>query len=535
VTAAAPTTEQEMPPDSMSSIPQRLLSDSLLEGVRSSPDKPAVVIGDEAHSYADLLDAARRFAGAVRERGLERGDRVAIYMDNSWSCVVSIFGTALAGGVFLVINPQTKSEKLAYILENSGARILCTEARLSRFFGPVLKSQAPELWTLCHGEIPENSPELTPFDETLENAAAFDEASGALSVDLAALIYTSGSTGDPKGVMMTHQSMVFTAESLVEYLRLSSKHRILNVLPLAFDYGLYQLLMSVRAGATLVLENSFAYPAKVLQQVLAAEATVFPGVPTIFASLISTHQKTPLSFPSVLRVTNTAAALPADFIPRLREIFPNALIFKMYGLTECKRVSYLEPEELEDHLTSVGKAIPGTEVYLLDDQGEAVAPGEIGILHVRGAHVMQGYWKKPRETAEMLREGSFPCERALCCQDLFRIDEEGYLYFVGRNDDIIKTRGEKVSPVEVENTLHGIDGILDAAVLGVPHETLGQSIRAFVSLEEGASLTERQVIKECMARLENFMVPKQVVFLSELPKTATGKIRKRGLVEPTEE
>ncbi len=517
--------------DSMSPIPQRLLGDSLVQGARLTPDAPAVVIGNETHSYADLLDAAQRFAGAVRERGLERGDRVAIYMDNSWPCVVSIFGTALAGGVFLVVNPQTKSDKLAYILGDSGARILCTENRLSKFFGPVLNEKAMELGTLCHGQIPEGSSGLVSFDEALGDATPFDGPAGVLSVDLAALIYTSGSTGDPKGVMMTHQSMTFTAESLLEYLRLSSGHRILNVLPLAFDYGLYQLLMAIRAGATLILERSFAYPAKVLQQVQDTEATVFPGVPTIYAGLISTHQKTPLCFPSVLRVTNTAAALPADFIPRLQEIFPNALIFKMYGLTECKRVAYLEPEELEDHLTSVGKAIPGTEVYLLDENGGPVPTGEIGILHVRGAHVMQGYWNKPEETAKMVIEGNFPCERALCAQDLFRMDEDGYLYFVGRNDDIIKTRGEKVSPVEVENALHGINGILDAAVLGVHDDTLGQAIRAFVSLEEGADLTEKQVIKECMARLENFMVPQEVVFLDELPKTSSGKIRKKSLVE----
>jgi acyl-CoA synthetase (AMP-forming)/AMP-acid ligase II len=232
-------------------------------------------------------------------------------------------------------------------------------------------------------------------------------------------------------------------------------------------------------------------------------------------------------------VTNTAAALPADFLPNLKEVFPNALIFKMYGLTECKRVCYLEPELLESRPTSVGKAIPGTETYVLNAAGERAAPGEVGILHVRGPHVMMGYWKKPEQSAEMLVEGPFPGERALCTQDHFKTDEEGFLYFVGRSDDIIKTRGEKVSPIEVENALHGIPGIQEAAVIGIDDPVLGQAIRAYVALADGAELDEREIKKICLARLENFMVPQEVVFLDELPKTESGKIRKKGLEELT--
>ena len=305
---------------------------------------------------------------------------------------------------------------------------------------------------------------------------------------------------------------------------------MLCVLPLAFDYGLYQLLLTVRLGATLVLERSFTYPAQVFARMQAFGVTVFPGVPTIFAMLLSAHQREPLCFASVTRVTNTAAALADASATRLRDIFPNALIYKMYGLTECKRVSYLEPELAEARPGSVGKAIPGTEVYLLSADGQPTPMGETGILHVRGPHVMLGYWNHPDLTGQMLRPGKLPGERVLCTHDLFRMDAEGFLYFVGRSDDIIKTRGEKVSPIEVENAMHAITGIREVAVVGVPDVLLGQAIHAYVVLEPEASLSCGQIRAQCLMRLEAFMVPQQIVLCAELPRTATGKVSKKALL-----
>jgi acyl-CoA synthetase (AMP-forming)/AMP-acid ligase II len=360
------------------------------------------------------------------------------------------------------------------------------------------------------------------------------QAAGAIPLVLAALIYTSGSTGFPKGVMMTHQSMVFAAGSIAQYLRLGPDERILGLLPLAFDYGLYQLLMNVLRGGTLVLERSFAVPAQIVKRVQEEEATVFPGVPTVYATLLSMRRTMDFELPSVRRVTNTAAALPATFHGELARIFPNALVFAMYGLTECKRVSYLEPELLAGKPTSVGKAIPGTEAMVLREDLTPVQPGETGVLYVRGPHVMAGYWRKPEQTAEMLVEGPLPGERMLCAQDQFTIDEDGFLYFVGRSDDIIKTRGEKVSPIEVENAIFDIEGVREAAVVGVPDEVLGEAIKAFVVLDEGAALTAQEIVAACRTRLENFMVPAEVEFLDALPTTATGKVRRKCLRDPAE-
>lgn len=510
---------------------KRLLHDGLLaaERDRERASNTAVIVDGRAYTYAELADAARRLAAALRSRGLARGDRVAIYMDNTWPCVVSIYAALIAGGVFMVVNPQTKADKLAFILEDSGARFLLSDAHLAKEFLPALERLANPPLLVCSGASQASHGEA--FDAFLAAAAPADANAATIPLDLAALIYTSGSTGNPKGVMQTHQSMVFATGSLIEYLRLDASDRILCALPLAFDYGLYQLLMSVALGATLVLERSFTFPAQVFARMRETGVTVFPGVPTIFAMLLAAHGREPLCFPDVRRVTNTAAALPDDSALRLREIFPNALIYKMYGLTECKRVSYLAPELIETKPGSVGKAIPGTEVYLLSPDGHEVQPGETGVLHVRGPHVMAGYWNRPDLTAQMLKPGRLPGERVLCTQDFFRMDDEGFLYFVGRSDDIIKTRGEKVSPVEVENVIHSIPGVREAAVIGVPDAMLGQAIRAFVVLAPGAALTEQQIRAQCAARLENFMVPRDVVLCEDLPRTATGKVSRKMLVE----
>jgi amino acid adenylation domain-containing protein len=507
---------------------QRLLHDSLLVAAHDLGDKPAIVTKEARLSYAELLDQAARLAHVLQDQGFERGDRAAIFMDNTASCCVAIFGTLLAGGVFMTVNPQTKADKLAFILDDSEASILLTESSLARNWTPAIEANRTlkSILSVGAGDADER---VHDFQETVDGAEPAPADPGTIPVDLAALIYTSGSTGNPKGVMLTHANMVFAAGSISEYLRLSPDDRILSVLPLAFDYGLYQLLMAVRLGATLALERSFVFPAETLKRLDEEEITVFPGVPTVYATLLG--MKGERTFPNVTRLTNTAAGLPPDFHDRLLERFPNALIFRMYGLTECKRVSYLEPELVHEKPTSVGKAIPGTETFVLDAAGRPVEPGETGVLYVRGPHVMAGYWRQPELTAEMLKDGPVPGEKMLCTHDFFTVDEDGCLYFLGRSDDIIKTRAEKVSPLEVENALYAIGGIREAAVIGVDDDVLGQAIRAYVALEDGVELTEKEVIAGCRTRLESFMVPREVIFLAELPKTTTGKIRKKGLAE----
>lgn len=519
----------------------RLLHDSLTSSVQKHPDKTAVVTATERVTYAELHSRALRFAALLQSRGVRRGDRVAIFLENSVDTVVGIYGTLYAGAAFIVVNPQTKEDKLRYVLADSGAVAVLTEGRLSRLVVGIMTDEGSVLTTLktvvlADGAAPEITPAAgaDPQFAVLELAAASPEVvvpPGTIPLDLAALVYTSGSTGNPKGVMLSHQNMVFAQGSLVEYLRLDETDRILNVLPLAFDYGLYQALMTVHLGATLVLERTFAFPAAIVNRVVDEGVTVFPGVPTVFATLLGLHRNAPISMPSVRRFTNTAAHLPDEYVPGLLEMSPGALVYKMYGLTECKRVCYLEPELVLGKPSSVGKAIPGTETYILGEDGEPVEPGATGILYVRGPHVMMGYWNLPDATEHMLKPGKYPGERVLCTHDHFRYDADGFLYFMGRSDDIIKSRGEKVSPVEVENALASVPGVREAAVIGVPDDLLGQAVRAYVVLHEGVNYSETQFKREAMSRLEGFMVPRDVLFVDDLPKTATGKVRKKSLVE----
>ena len=509
----------------------RLLHDALLVSGHDVPGKIAVAAGDDRITYGDLLDRSLRFARALQDCGVERGDRVAVFLENGVAAVIAIYGALLAGGAFVVVNPQTKADKLAFLLRDCGAAAIVTDDRLGRMVGGIAEGVPSLRTTVVADEAGATMVSAVPLGRLLAEAEPSPRDRGTIPLDLAALVYTSGSTGHPKGVMLSHQNMTFAQGSLVEYLRLSADDRILTVLPLAFDYGLYQALMAIHLGATLVLETSFSFPARIVQRVQEERVTVFPGVPTVFATLLSMHRERPIALPSVRRFTNTAAHLPDEYVPGLLQMAPDALVFRMYGLTECKRVCYLEPELARAKPASVGKAIPGTEVLVLDDLGRPTPPGVTGTLHVRGPHVMMGYWNRPDETAHMLKPGPYPGERMLCTHDLFRVDGEGFLYFVGRSDDIIKSRGEKVSPVEVENVLAAMPGVREVAIVGVPDQLLGQAIRAFVVLDPGVAMTEREFRRHCMARLENHMVPSEVVFMDELPKTGSGKVRRKSLLE----
>ncbi len=515
-------------PNPSAQRPQRLLQDSLQRTAQNFPDKIAIISGVDRISYGQLWQRSIQMANVLKSHGVQRGDRVAIYLDNTWQCAVSVFGSLLADAAFVLINPQTKSDKLAYILSDSGARALVAESALLRFVQPALAQLESPPCLLVSGPVHAG---IQGESLKMAWASASDTPPRPtnIALDLASLIYTSGSTGDPKGVMHTHQSMRFALESLVEYLEISYQDRIICMLPLSFDYGLYQLLMAVHIGAALVLERSFAYPAQIFNLLESEKITVFPGVPTVYAMLLAADEKSPLRFPHVRKVTNTAASLPATFNQRLQKIFPNAALYRMYGLTECKRVCYLDPALIDQKPESVGKAIPGTETLLLNDKGQPVAPGEPGKLYVRGPHVMLGYWQQPDKTDHMLHPGPMLGEKMLCTQDYFTADEDGCLYFVGRSDNIIKSRGEKVSPTEVEAVLYGLPGVREAAVLGVPDAILGQAIQAIVSLTEGSDLDETKIRKLCAQRLENHMVPSHVLLMAELPKSANGKIDNKAL------
>jgi len=507
-----------------------LISDTLSATVDHFPFKEALICNGRRMTYSEIADATDRLSSFLVNSGLRKGDRVLIYMGNTVEAVLSIYGTLKASGVFVVINPQVKSHKLNYIIRDSGARFLVSDKVLLPVLNDALRDleEPPRMIISGDGKSKEEG-ELELKYHTFEEAVSTGVISrnpSPIDVDLAALIYTSGSTGSPKGVMLTHRNMVSASNSIIKYLRNTPDDIILSVLPLSFDYGLYQIIMAFHFGGTVVLEPSFVFPHLILSKISSEKATGFPIVPTICSILLRMKNLEDYDLSSLRYITNTAQQLPPTMITRLVDEFPDVDIYSMYGLTECKRVSYLPPELLRSKPGSVGKAMPNVEAFILGEDGEVITtPWTRGELMIRGSNVMQGYWNDVLMTGRVLKVGAYPDDRFLLTGDIFEMDDDGDLYFIGRKDDIIKTRGEKVSPKEVENVIYQMEGIKDVGVIGVDDELLGQAVKAFISSDD-IEITAEVVQAHCQRNMESFMVPKYFVILKELPKNQNGKIDK---------
>ncbi len=429
----------------------KLVQDFLEDSANRLPDKVALICEGQRLTYGEIDRMANRLANALLDHGIQRGDRVAIYLPNSIAIVVAIFAALKAGGVFVIINSTTKRDKLASILNNCRAKAVITGGRNQALLQAITSSL--QNLTICvltgavsvvggvesppsePGSSADQDPSSTSdhmkillFNE-IQQSYPFDRPKRVnIDLDLACLIYTSGSTGDPKGVMSDHSNVVFAATSIIEYLQNVEADIVIDVLPLSFDYGLYQLLMVFKFGGTLVLERSFAYPAAVLQRMQEERVTGFPGVPTIFSMLLQSDL-TLYDLSALRYISNTAAALPSSHIRRLQEKFSDVTLFSMYGLTETKRTLYLPPEYLDSKSDSVGIPIPGTEVWVEDEAGHRLPPGKVGELVVRGRHVMRGYWEDPLTSSVRFRPGPIPGERLCYTGDLFRMDEDGFPVF----------------------------------------------------------------------------------------------------------
>jgi acyl-CoA synthetase (AMP-forming)/AMP-acid ligase II len=472
-------------------------------------------------------------ARGLVDAGLQRGDRVAICLDNRVETVIAIFGVLKAGAAFMMVNPSTKAKKLVYVLRDSGARVLIVG-------GTALPSLRRALTSISSLErIVAVGPEsirtdgaqsIVPWDEIVGGASAEPLGPRGIDLDLAALLYTSGSTGDPKGVMLTHVNVQSAIRSIVQYLELTERDVTLDVLPLSFGYGLTQLFPIVAVGGCLVLEKGITFPHVTLTQMATHRVTGFAMVPTIATVLLGMNLSA-YDLSSLRYVTNAGAGLPPELARRFRAALPHVALVLMYGQTECLRALYLSPLEVDRRPDSVGLGMPNQELWLVAEDGSIVEGEAVGELVVRGSHVMAGYWNLPAETARKLRPGRLPGERVLHTGDLFRRDREGYYYFVSRRDDIIKSRGEKVSPREVEDAVYTMHGVLEAAVVGVPDPLLGQAIKVVIVPRPGVRLDPRDVQRHCASQLEDYMVPSLVEFRDALPKNERGKIMRRELAD----
>lgn len=476
--------------------------------------KTAIVSGDVRLSYARLHDLAVSMAATFADHGVMRGDRVLLLLDNGWRMAVSVFAAWMAGAVVCPLNPSTKKAQLAQIAHNSEPGLVIVESRLE----PLVESVAQliALPRLVAGEG-------RNFDAGLEAEPLAPQP--LPDTDLATLIYTSGSTGEPKGVMLVHENMDAAARAIAGYLENTASDVILVALPMSFGYGLNQLVTAVLSGATLVIEKSFAFPQGVFESIRDERVTGCPLVPAMVAMMMQARGLDPSLFASLRYVTSAAAPLPLAHLDWLRGLLPHVRVYCMYGQTECTRATWLSPTEIDARRGSVGIAIPGTRAEVVDEAGKTIPPGVIGELVISGPHVMRGYWKNNEATRRALRPG--PNGLRLHTGDLFKADADGYLTFVARMDDIIKSRGEKVAPQAVEEVLYRMPGVAEALVVGVPHDILGQAVKAVVVVAAGTTLTERDILRFCAQNLEDHMVPRSVEFRDALPRTDTGKASRR--------
>ena len=500
-----------------------IISQYLAESAKKFPDKEALMCGSEKFTYRTLNNAMMSLAGFLVANGLKKEDRVAVFLDNSYEAVVSIFGILQAGGTLVLIHPSTPAERMGYILQNCEPRFLVApSSKLSQIV------DAEEVCTTIPTHI------YTGNNDIPISAFRFDIACQSKPIndknivsdeDLAVIVYTSGSTGKPKGVMLTHRNFDVVTDAVSEYLENTSDDIILDFLPLSITYGLLQLLVTFRTGGRLVLEKGFGFPYEIIKRIKEEKITGFAGAPTVY-SIITHLNLESETFPSLRYITNAAAAMPYSFIPKLRKIFPTTKIYLMHGLTECLRTTYLPPEEIETRPTSVGRGMKYVQLSVEDENGNRLSSGQVGELCVRGPNIMRGYWNDPDATAKVLRRDKNTGEIVLRSGDLFTVNDEGYFYFVSRSDDIIKSRGRKVSPVEVENIIYLWEEVLEVRVIGVPDTLLGQAVKAEIVLKKGASITADQIKAKCKKHLEDFQIPQKIEFVQSLPKTAGGKIKR---------
>lgn len=481
----------------------------------ATPAADALVDGTRRVSYAELYALATGVAAGLGAAGVRPGDRVASLFSHSPEAVAAIYGTWLAGAVSVPLNPLARAHELATTVAHSQARVLLHE-RGQREVSAV--ADEPGI-----GET-----RILGLDELLDLALAGGTAPHAPPVaaadDLAMLIYTSGTTGRPKGVCLTHANLSANVAAIVRYLGLTAGDRVLSLLPFNYAYGNSVLHTHLAVGATIVLEKNLVFPRAVIETMQREGVTGFSGVPSTFALMLSKGNLGESRLEKLRYVTQAGAAMPVPMIEKLGAALPGVEVYVMYGQTEATaRLTYLPPARLRDKSGSAGIPVEGVALQIRDGQGHVLPAGEQGEVWARGPNVMRGYWRDEAATCQVLSEGW------LRTGDFGWLDAEGFLFLAGRRSDIIKTGAHRVHPLEVEEAICSLPGVIEAAVAGVEDEILGQAITAFVVADPAAALTIERVKARCRELLASYKIPKHVEFRASLPKTSSGKVRRMDL------
>jgi len=512
----------------------------------AGPDRKALSYQGKSLTYAGLNDAVVSVAAGMKDQGLLKGDRVAVYLPKQEETVIAFFAISQAGGIFVPVNPVLKSRQVAHILTDCGASILITSADRVKFLAEIIPGSA-YLKQIVIIDAEESTSqdtiqglsiaqEVLNWEYLLQSNST--EHPDIKADDGVAILYTSGSTGKPKGVIVSHQNLVIGSESVCNFLNLNINDRILALLPFSFDYGLNQLTSAIRSGACLVLMN-YLLPQEVPQLVTRESITGLAAVPSLWAQLVNLEW--PESAQHSLRyITSSGGTMPQPVLAALQQTLPQTNIFLMYGLTEAFRSTYLPPEELTRRPTSIGKAIPNARLAVVRPDGSTCRPNEAGELVHSGPLVAKGYWNNPEKTAKHFKPlpgGSShinDSDIAVWSGDTVTMDEDGYLYFIGRKDDMIKTSGYRVSPTEVEEVIHETGLASEVAAFGVPHPTLGQAIVVVVTTAVEAPNLAEKLLQACKNTLPSFMIPKHIELRHDIPKTPHGKVDRSRLARESQ-
>jgi acyl-CoA ligase (AMP-forming) (exosortase A-associated) len=515
-----------------------LLHHLLFKSLQQAANRPAIVHKKMTWSYNQLAEQVQQQANALLSIHLKPQQRVAIFLPKQVETVSSLLAISLAGGVFVPINPVLKAAQVAYILNDCKVSILLTSNSRLQSLSSVLVD-CSDLHTIVL--VDDDTPTITNDRQTLLtwndylHSAVTQPIPTVIDTDMAAILYTSGSTGKPKGVVLSHRNLITGANSVSEYLHITEADRLLAVLPFSFDYGLNQLLTSLLNGACCVLLD-YLLPRDVLIALETEKITGLAGVPSLWAQLAK--QEWSANINEHLRyLTNSGGKMPKTVLAAIRQRVPDGQFFLMYGLTEAFRSTYLPPEQLDIRPDSIGKAIPNADILVVREDGSLCAPHEQGELVHRGSLVAMGYWNDAIKTAERFKPApnqnpALPLtEIAVWSGDTVTMDEDGYLYFVGRKDDMIKTSGYRVSPTEIEEVIYGSGLVKEVAAIGIADDSLGQVVLVVISLQSPDDYDETLLIKHCKTYLPNFMIPAKIIVLDSLPKNPNGKIDRNALAK----
>ncbi|MEZ5540685.1 MAG: class I adenylate-forming enzyme family protein [Pseudomonadota bacterium] len=507
------------------------LASLLHASVQRTPDNAALVHRDTRLSYGALWEQASIMAGLLRASGLRPGAHVALLLDNSPVYAIAYYGVMLAGGVVVALNTASRARDLANWIRHSESQWLIASHRHPELRSLVVQLGTSIRWIDTGPADACNTPEpYARWTAIVTDGGLRGELPGQpAAAELAAIIYTSGTTGQPKGVMLSHRNLCANTRSILSYLDLTSGDSVMNVLPFHYSYGNSVLHTHLAVGASVVLENSLLYPHEVVATMAAARVTGFAGVPSTFSLLLQRVRLADYDLSNLRYATQAGGPMTAAAIRQWRSALPHTRFFVMYGQTEASaRLTYLPPAMLDSKMGSVGVAIPGVSIRVVDRQGNPVPPGSVGEIQARGENIMLGYWKDGTSTAACIADGW------LRTGDLASCDEDGYLYLAGRTSDMIKCGANRISPAEIEEILLELEGVEEVAAVGIPDAILGQSIKAVVVLASGYEPDARRIKRHCREHLAGYKVPKIIEFARAIPKTATGKVQRFRLQDAPE-